>query len=58
MTEQDRPAIRVGDNNPALIEAYSPDRVRQEARRLANNCRLTGMEYTARILERLANEGA
>lgn len=57
MTEQGRPLIISGDNNPALVEMYSPDRVRQEARRMANNCRLTGMEYTARILERLANEG-
>ena len=48
--------LEPGDNNPALVAMYSPERVKEEARRLAKNCRLTGMEYTARILERLANE--
>ena len=43
-----------GADNPALVASYSPEQVRDEARRLANNLRLTGMEYTAAVLERLA----
>jgi hypothetical protein len=43
-----------GPDNPALVASYSPEQVRDEARRLANNLRLTGMEYTAAVLERLA----
>lgn len=56
MNAGEETALLPGDNNPALGAMYSPDRVRSEARRIANNCRLTGMDYTAAILERLANE--
>lgn len=46
-----------GDSSPDLVADYSADRLKAEARRMANNCRMTGMAYTAALLERLANEG-
>ena len=42
-----------GPDNPALVAAYSPEQVRDEARRLANNDTLTGLEYHAAIFHRL-----
>lgn len=51
----DRPALQPGPDKPSLVAAYSDDQAKAEARRLANNLRMTGLEYTAAILERLAD---
>jgi hypothetical protein len=46
-------SLKPGPDNPALVASYTKDQVRDEARRLANNDMLTGLEYHAAIFHRL-----
>ena len=40
---------------PRVVD-MTPEQLKTEARRLAFNCRLTGMEYTAEIIARLVEK--
>jgi hypothetical protein len=46
--------LQTGTNDVNKVSGYSDAELRAEALRLANNHRLTGAEYTAAVLERLA----
>ena len=45
--------IQPGNNNAASIAEMTGPELVAEAMRLANNCGLTGMEYTAAVIARL-----
>ena len=48
--------ILPGPRDPAKVATLSGPELRAEARRLATNCNLTGMEHTAAVLRRLVEE--
>jgi hypothetical protein len=48
--------IQPGTQDPAKIAAMTGPELLAEARRLAGNLNMTGMEHTAAVLRRLADE--
>jgi hypothetical protein len=45
--------LLAGPHDPAKVAAYTPEQLRAEALRMANNLQMTGLEYTAAILKEL-----
>lgn len=48
--------LQRGPNDPAIIAGYSKAELIAEARRIAHNTRIMGGEYTARLMEAMAEQ--